>query len=63
MISSCIPGKGIINLPRYSLGGFYLAKYDDSPAGPFEEVSLLRVRPEQAQILSKSQAAFQNLVA
>ena len=26
---------------RYTLGGFYLAKYDSSPAGVFDEVNLL----------------------
>jgi len=26
---------------RYTLGGFFLANYDDSPAGVFDEVDLL----------------------
>ena len=26
---------------RYTLGGFYLARYSDSPVGAFEEVGLL----------------------
>ena len=34
---------------RYTLGGFYLAKYDESPVGPFEEVSCFcRFRESQS---------------
>ena len=28
----------VARTPRYTLGGFYLARYDDSPAGSFNEV-------------------------
>ena len=28
---------------RYTLGGFYLARYDDSPVGAFEEVRMLKL--------------------
>lgn len=28
-------------LCRYTLGGFYLARYDDSPAGAFDELVAL----------------------
>ena len=31
MLKDCV-------LDRYTLGGFYLARYDDSPVGPFDEV-------------------------
>jgi hypothetical protein len=30
--------SGINHAYRYTLGGFYLARYDDSPVGAFEEV-------------------------
>ena len=26
-------------MPRYTLGGFYLARYSDSPVGAFDEVT------------------------
>lgn len=28
----------LLHAPRYTLGGVYLARYDDSPAGSFDEV-------------------------
>ena len=31
--------KDSVGVDRYTLGGFYLAKYEDSPVGAFEEVS------------------------
>lgn len=30
----------LVFIDRYTLGGFYLARYDDSPAGEFDEVGL-----------------------
>ena len=31
--------QNAVCVDRYTLGGFYLAKYEDSPVGAFEEVS------------------------
>ena len=41
---------------RYTLGGFYLARYSDSPAGAFEEVGLLvSVADVHAQSAARAQ--------
>ena len=41
---------------RYTLGGFYLARYSDSPVGAFEEVGLLYF---DAEVLAQSAARAQ----
>lgn len=38
MLSPCFPSN-VVLLIRHTLGGFYLARYEDSPAGTFDEVS------------------------
>ena len=47
---------------RYTLGGFYLARYSDSPVGAFEEVGLLysiaKVRAQSAARAQVFQGPF-----